>query len=58
MKITEAILPKGGVLKLIRYSLWKDQLGRVWIEHDSGEGSQFETKDIDKLIHNYYRKHF
>jgi len=29
-----------------------------WIEHESGEGSEFNKADIDKLIKDFYDENF
>ena len=32
--------------------------GRTYIEHSDGDGGDFDTEDLEKVIQDFYTKHF
>ena len=51
---------KSGGFKIGEYTIYDSGFNpdSFWIEHESGEGSGFPKKDIEKLIDKYYKDNF
>lgn len=48
----------GTILRIGPYHLSRCIHGGIWIEAESGEGGQFNEKDLADCIAEFYHKHF
>ncbi len=45
-------------VKIGQYSLSIMRENSIWIEHEDGEGGEFEESDLEAVVHAFYKKHF
>lgn len=51
--------PKVRVGEFIIQEFWTPYNGpAVWVQHESGEGSEFNLEHFEKFLKEYYDKHF
>lgn len=49
---------EGKSIRIGEYTIYRMSNGKLWIEHDSGEGMQCDGNALDELIANWYKENF
>lgn len=49
---------KPGTLKIGEFTLCQQSEGKIWIQHDSGEGGEFSEAPLAEYLKKYYEENF